>query len=65
LPELQAIGHLIQSALFNANNGTSHGKNFEGRKLVELVATIRQSKNKEIKLALRRSQYALPPLYRT
>jgi hypothetical protein len=64
-PELQALGHLIQAGLFNADNGASNGKDFEGPKLIELVSIIRKSKNKEIKQALHHAQYALPPLYRT
>lgn len=60
--ELRALGLRLQQALYGS---AEHDSKADVRRILELVSSLRNERNKELNQAAKEARYALPPLYRT
>ena len=59
--ELRALGLRLQQALYGS---AEHDSKADVRRILELVSSLRNERNKELNKAAKEARYALPPLYR-
>lgn len=59
--ELRALGLRLQQALYGS---AEHDSKADVRRILELVSSLRNERNKELSKAAKEARYALPPLYR-